>query len=722
MNIEGIIGSVNIFISYFLLIIVLSSFILKPKIKDENIGKRFIIYLVFGNIYISTIVFIISYLNIWTKATLIAFIVLLSIFIRVVLDINKSKETLRNVYNTIGNIILGKYGFRLFISHVFNRIKGYIKKLFNELTRGKKLEWLIFLAILAYNVYQYGVNPLNFTTYLAPDEEVHLYWIQSIIRGEIFPSGVYPHIFHNILAVLIELFNINPVIIIQFFAITSCILIISLLYIGLRKVFNSRYSALFGLLIFTLADLYIEQATNRYQYSIPQEYGMIMLVPIAIFLFDYIRDKKMKDLVFFSLALSLAVSIHFYTGIIGIILTLSIVMIYIYRIIKEKLTLKLVLSGLLSGLIAIGPLAGGLALGYEMEQSMSWATEVIKGDIYSENNSDEELEELTKEERVEKELEKNRTREEKVRIDLVKYAFTNLNVAYFFAATMILTIIYNIVLIILKRDGKRNRYKLAFTINSLILFSLIIFKALGLPTIMEPKRVSIYFAYFSPILIGMPIEFLVSLFKGKLKKLVSFISIAIMAISLFIIIEFNYLRPISRIYYFQTSGTMKANLSIMRDYEDFTWTAVSPVNNISSVLNNGYHYELRDFIVEQEDWNKNKETIIPTPYVFVFIEKRPIVGYGFDFDRYDREIVGRDFVSRKTASEDLSYGEGGNYIYRRERSILMSKAYYWAKEYKKYFPREMNVYYEDDELIVYRIKQNMYALNNFNIDYKINRK
>ena len=727
MNTQGIIGSANIFISYFLLIIVLSSFILKPRFRDENIFKRFIIYLVFGNLYVSSLVFILSYLGVWNKPVLIIFILISSIILRFVLNITECKKTLTYIRDTISNLILGKYGFRLFISDMYEKTRAYIVSLFNELTKGKKLEWLIFLILIAYNVYQYGVNNINFTTYLAPDEEVHLYWIQSLLGGEIYPSGVYPHVFHNILAALIEIFNINAMTMIEFFSITSVVFIMTLLYMGLRKVFNSKYAALFGLLMFTLGNFFIEEATRRYQFTIPQEYAMFMLMPLAIFLFDYIKTKDIKDLLFFSLSLSLTVSIHFYTGIIGVFLTMSIIFVYFLKIIRERLTLKIILSCILSALIALAPLATGLALGHEMEQSMSWATDVIKGEIYSGTSTDDrglliQEKEKSEEELIEEELEKNRSTEEKIKIDIIKYGFTSINLAYFFIITIILIIIYNTVLIILKKNNEKNIYKIIFAVNSLLLFLLIMFKALGLPTIMEPKRVTIYFAYFSPILFGMPVEFLISLFKGRARRFVTFVSLGLMGMALFLIIYTNNIRPIPRLYYFQTSGTMKANYSIMRDYEDFTWTAVSPVNNISSVMNNGYHYELSDFIMNQENWNKDKETFIPTPYVFVYIEKRPIRKYGFDFNRFDREIVGRKLVSREDAIKDFSIEAKPNYSYTDERNILMSKAYYWAKEYKKYFPKEMNVYYEDDELIVYRIKQNMYALNNFNIDYKINRK
>ena len=77
-------------------------------------------------------------------------------------------------------------------------------------------------------------------------------------------------------------------------------------------------------------------------------------------------------------------------------------------------------------------------------------------------------------------------------------------------------------------------------------------------------------------------------------------------------------------------------------------------------------------------------------------------------------------VNKEDALNSLTDTEDDAYYYQKERHILMAKAYYWAQAYQEYFPKEMSVYYEDPELIVYRVKQNEYALNNFSIDYGMN--
>lgn len=728
MYLKGIINSINVFACYFLLIVVLSSFILNPKVKRENIFKRFIIYLVFGNFYISSIVFVLAYLKMFNRVNLITFIVLLSLLIRFILDRSQIKDKILNARKTFDNIALGRYGFKVFIYDKGRELKNKIKGLLNELLDGKKIEWILFIAIISYNVYQYGINNFKFITYMAPDEEVHLYWIQSLIGGNIYPSGIYPHVFHNIMASVVEIFGLNAATVLRYFGPTSCILIMTMLYFGLRKIFNTKYPALFGFLMYSIIHIYSFIATYRFQFVIPQEYAMIMLMPIAIFLFDYIKNKKLMDLFFFGIALSLTVGIHFYTGIIGIILTFSIVIVYLYKIIKEKILLKLILCGILSGAIAITPIAVGLALGYEMEQSMSWASEVIRGDIYKSNNKIEEglTDDLEKETPTEIEVDKKSELEtllRDIKKSMTTYVVKDIKVIYIFLGITVLTIIFNLLHMILKKDEGKSGYKIAFVLNNLMLVFLMLFRSLEWPTIMETKRVAIFFAYFSPTWIGIPLEIITNFFRGeKIKKAIPFLSFGTMGLAVYLVLNFNLIRPIPPFYYFQTTGTMISDMKIMQDYQDYTWTVVSPVNNISPILNHGFHYELSDFIKLQENWDKKKEIRIPTEYVFIFIEKKPIVKYGWRFHADDPGIANRESIKREDAYKEFAIENEDGFTYRKERNILMAKAYYWAKEYKKYFPDEMDIYYEDSELIVYRVKQNVYAINNFNIDYGMNKK
>lgn len=718
MYVFGITQAIKIAISYFALIVFLPSRIFGDRFKNEAITKRFMIYVVFGNLYLSTLVFILAYLNLFNRLSLLISILLTSILLYTILNRQQLSRKSFKTKRITEEVIVGEYGFQLFVSKSVKKGMRYLKRIYREVFYENKEEWFVFLLILLFNLYQYGINSVEHMTYVAPDEEIHLYWIQSLMKGNIYPSGVYPHVFHTIVAALIKTFNFNAMWVIIYFGMTISGLIMTMLYIGLRKVFKSKYAALFGFMLYSTWDIFLQDATYRYQFTIPQEYAMIMLIPMAIFLLDYIKEKKRSDLIFFSFALALAVGIHFYTGIVAIILAASIVMTYLYKLIKEKTFSKLLMAGILSAVLAVAPLAIGLSLGYELEQSFTWGAEVIKGDIYSETSDGALKEDKKVEETPVLTLEQFKIGAIR---DIEKYVVPYVKTMYFILFSIVFSLLYNILLKLSKKEDSENEYQIAFAINSLLLLLLILFKALDLPTLMEPKRMAIYFAYFSSIFLGMPFEIGSQLLsQTKLKKELPILSLGIIFSSFLLIVRLDTVRNLPPSYYFQTTGTTLTNLNIMEEYKNDTWTVISPVNNISMIMGNGYHYELSEFILEQEHWTAKKEIQIPTEHVFLYVEKMPIIKYGFEFERGDPAINNRPKITKEDALQNLSESTKENYHYIRERNILMAKAYYWAEEYTKYFPKEIEVYYEDSELIVYRIQQNVNALNNFSIDYKLN--
>ena len=118
-----------------------------------------------------------------------------------------------------------------------------------------------------------------------------------------------------------------------------------------------------------------------------------------------------------------------------------------------------------------------------------------------------------------------------------------------------------------------------------------------------------------------------------------------------------------------------------------------------------------------DNYSKYKRITIPTKYVFFYIEKYP-VDYGtFNYVTFPISTMG--YVSEEAAKEDARF-EGGDVYTLNNRYILESKLFYWAKAFEKEYPREFQVYYEDEQFICYRIIQNEYHLYNFAIDYKYN--
>lgn len=78
------------------------------------------------------------------------------------------------------------------------------------------------------------------------------------------------------------------------------------------------------------------------------------------------------------------------------------------------------------------------------------------------------------------------------------------------------------------------------------------------------------------------------------------------------------------------------------------------------------------------------------------------------------------YVSASGASNPLVYSSGFGIYKGRNRWIVMSRMYYWAKEFQKMYGKEMKVYYESKDFICYVVEQNPYRLYDFSIDYWYN--
>lgn len=190
MYLFGIAETLKLASTYFLVFIFIPSLILRNQLKQEHIVKRFMVYLVFGNIYVSTIVFTLSYLQMFNRLSLSVGLVILSILFYMIVNRKDLPGKILRAKEKTQEVLLSEYGLRLFLSDVVKGRVKYIQNVYQEVFAENKMEWILFLALIFFNIYQYGINSIEYTTYLAPDEEVHLYWIQSLVQGNIYPSGV----------------------------------------------------------------------------------------------------------------------------------------------------------------------------------------------------------------------------------------------------------------------------------------------------------------------------------------------------------------------------------------------------------------------------------------------------------------------------------------------------------------------------------------------------
>ena len=240
--------------------------------------------------------------------------------------------------------------------------------------------------------------------------------------------------------------------------------------------------------------------------------------------------------------------------------------------------------------------------------------------------------------------------------------------------------------------------------------------ALGLPELMQPSRLCIFFCYSLGLVWALNADAFIVLAFGWLKrKWVENSVCAVMAVGLSVTaVVLGLVRTPVTTGALETNEAIICLTNIIRENKPYTWTLLSANDEHQMIVDCGRHYEMITFLREIRDLKKNPEITFPTEYVYFFIEKQPI--------NYAGSANGIDLqpVSEEGAQTPINT-EGGISAYTSDaRWGTMSHMYYWAQAFQKLYPNEMEVYYETDDFVCYRLHQNVECLYNLAIDYGYN--
>lgn len=259
---------------------------------------------------------------------------------------------------------------------------------------------------------------------------------------------------------------------------------------------------------------------------------------------------------------------------------------------------------------------------------------------------------------------------------------------------------------------------------------LLISGRIGLPTLMDPARCSIYFAYMLPLILTLFIDILLYLVVGWLKwKWVKWIPHLVSLFCLVVVAGYmvreNLIREPRISEGLEMNEAIMCLTNIIRDEKDFTWTICSANDETRMGEDHGWHYEIITFLKEMEETEEmggmgemeeeeeDGMITIPTKTVYFFIEKVPL----------DYMVPYKDSgqsISEEGAKRPLPRGTGLSAYQGENRWVVMSRMYYWAQEFQRLYKNEMKVYFETDNFVCYRIEQNTFRLYNFAIDYGYN--
>ena len=754
----------GIFTAYTGLTVLIPAIMFRRILAGRRLSEQFLMCYTFGNFYIINIVFAVQLLHISGFWTLVLFTAVPGILIWSRVNRVSLRELCMKTGIVCKKILQGSMGIKGFLYRVKNRSMAVLKKavwLFYCEVVCNTLQWILAGAVIAALFWIYGRQLILTYGYCASDIPVHLNWINQMSRGNLFASGVYPFGFHCMVYYLHAVFGFDTYVILCVFYLVQVFFIYIVLLAMLKLLCRSLYLPYAGIMVYILGSFWARQTYSRFGSSLPQEFGMIFVIPSVYFLIRFFQTEKknLKNretkliLGCFALAFSLTLAIHFYGTMIAGLCCIGIAVGFCTRFLNKEYFRRIMLTGIISIFLAVLPMGIAFAGGTPLQGSLGWGLSVINGDSSdTEDTSENEAAQKQAMEEMAARLIENtqnsnsesvQTGEIPIITEAPKHSLTdkareipkkmkNLRemmirriqefiinsreqwCAYAVLAGIAVLILLGLMFIILRRITYGEMLMSAgFCMGILTL--LLCAGNLGLPVLMDPARCSIYYVYLlivSITVLGDGLLYLI--FMPRIltisRNVVSFILTVSMAAGM---IHQGLVKTPDFISDYVSNGAFTCLTNIIKENKDETWTIVSVNDETQMGLDHGWHYETITFLRKQEHINKDTKLIIPTEKVYFFIEKIPL-NYSVVYSGSGQSI------SKKGASQSLP-NSGGIGMYQGEgRWILMSRMYYWAQAFMEMYPNETKVYYESEDFVCYVISQNMYHQYNFAIDYGYN--
>ena len=765
-TIYWIIEYIKVLAAYVLVLYVWPMIVFKGFLKNKNRFFKFAFCTVAMINIISTVVLLLGTvhcLNVWVVRVLFYGILIFGI----VRNIRISKKDIK----TIKHVTSGTMGRKTFYTKSFSFVGRWFKQIFKKIglyfkTNGIELVFLILLVI--YAMIYFTWNAFQNYSYGASDMYVHHSWIYGLVQGEAFSKGVYPEGMHCLVYAIYALFGIRIYSILMFLAGINVAALIVSAYILFRELFKWKYTPALLIALFLILDvkgILPVLSMSRIAWSVPQEFGYPMIFLCAAYLIKYLKDSKREswkkffneNLIIFTLALAGTITIHFYVTIMAFFVCLMIVIPMAQKLFKNKSFVQILAGIGLGVFISFLPMILALAGGKKFQGLINWALEYMKSSFISSER------EYILEEKVAEILNFGTDNENAVagtgifntlnahnkspkattralKEGRISKVYNQTYVSMFGQKRAALIVVFEIIGIILwlamklfgifkkKNDEEYDVCKydgyLSIILVGIMFILLTNFRSLGLPEIFESGRVCALAQLLSLGVLFIPLDLVMSFPLYSIPKILSWSAAGIILVSEIVltVATGNYH---GYLYYClgRYNSAVKCTVSVMQDMKKDNFTIISTTEELYQIIQDGFHEELVSFVNRQ---TKGDSYTIPTEYVFIFVEKKPIQYPHYHFaagpswlaqEKYpdlfgsyvsqEPNIIQSE-IKEEYAQTDYGYFSNNNDAYKNleTRTILESKMYAWCQQFEANYPGELKTYYEDDEFVCYYFKQN----------------
>lgn len=773
----------GIFAVYTGVTLALPALMFRRILRGRSLAEQFLMCYTFGNFYIINIVFLLQLLHISNFFTLAGLTAVLSIVIGGRVNRIPLKQQAGNTWHLFGKLLRGRMKLKsaifLFLGKCAEGIKRLVKFFYRHIVKNP-IQSMLLLGIGVCLCWIYGRQIILVYGYRASDIPVHMSWINEMSRGKIFAKGVYPFGFHCMIYYLHAVFRFDTYVILCQFFFAQVIFMHLVLLAMLKQLCKTKYIPYIGTFVFLLGNFWSGQTYSRFYATLPQEFGMIFVIPSIYFLIRFFQIPKQKladketrlTLQCFAMAFSLTLAIHFYGTMIAGLCCIGIACGFCFRFLRKEYFCRIMFTGICSVFLAVLPMGIAFATGTPLQGSLGWGLSVINGGKSSSSTEAEAETDEAETLEVSTGDDKNTVRVVKPDGTVMEIDVSDLPSAQENesggqmqtettapavpkvsfgekirkipgkAKNALSEMSSRILEFIIKLDVKNIGYMIlaSFALLLLLGFIFCVFRQTEYGAMLMSMG---FCMWIVTILLCAGVFGLPPLMDGARCSIyyVYLLSAALTALAdglLYMVLPLRKLRLVRNAVSLAVTAAVLMGMFQNHMIKQSDFSSGFVMNGAITCLNNIIHEN------EDKTWtivSANDETQMGLDHGWHYetitflrgmetLEKNTKVIIPTKTVYFFIEKIPGDYavsyaksgqsISRKGASRSLP-NVGGIGMYQGEgRWIVMSRMYYWAQAFMELYPNEMKVYYEDNKFICYKIEQNMYHQYNFAIDYRYN--
>lgn len=403
MTMLTILQLLQIFVAYTCITVCVPALILHRHVKNESLSIRCMIYFMTGNFYIMNLIFLLQLLHISNRITVILFTVVPAAILFVICNKIPVVAILRIWYTHIRRLSEKKLGRKTFVLNLREWMRSKLQiagRWAFDLFVRHFIQCVLFAGLIALILWMYGSNALINFGYEASDIPVHNYWINAMDDNQIFVAGVYPFGFHCVIYYLHSFFNIDVYVLLRLFCVIQTLYIHLMLLCFIKAVTKSAFLPYLGVGMYVAVNIFRPGCTSRYISSLPQEFGMIFILPSIWFAISFFLQRKKeidackidKDtkektlhllstryLALYAICFGMTLAVHFYDTMIAGLFCVALAIGFCFRFFRKGYFGRVLLAMFAGIFIAVIPMAAAYAMGTPLQGSLNWGMNVITG-------------------------------------------------------------------------------------------------------------------------------------------------------------------------------------------------------------------------------------------------------------------------------------------------------------------------------------------------------